>query len=120
MKTIIAVEGIECYCYHGCLEEEARIGGWYRVDVIIEKDVEKSVWSDKLEDTVDYVLVNKNVKEQMAIRSKLIEHVGGRILSKLAEVIPGKKSIELKVTKFNPPVHGAIDRTFIILREDYV
>jgi 7,8-dihydroneopterin aldolase/epimerase/oxygenase len=120
MKTTIAIEGIDCYAFHGCLEEEAKIGGRYRVDVLIEKDVEKSVWSDKLEDTVDYVLVNNIVKEQMALRSKLIEHVGGRILSALAVSITGKKTIELKIIKFNPPVNGAVDRTYVILKEDYI
>jgi dihydroneopterin aldolase len=119
MKTTIAIEGIDCYAYHGCLEEEAKIGGQYRVDVLIEQDVEKAVWNDNLADTVDYVVVNTIVQEQMAIRSKLIEHVGGRILKHLSEAFPGKKSILLKIIKFNPPVNGAIDRTAIILEEDF-
>ena len=119
MKTTICIEGINCYAYHGCLEEEGIIGGNYRVDVLIETDVTKSLFSDNLNDTVDYVMVNNIVKAEMAVRSKLIEYVGGRIMDKLANSIPGKKSIELKIIKFNPPVNGAIDQTYVILREDY-
>ncbi len=43
MLTTISIEGIECYAFHGCLDEEARIGGRYLVDVHIDKDVEQ-VW----------------------------------------------------------------------------
>ena len=44
----------------------------YVVDVEIETDF--LTLSDDLTKTVDYVAVNKIVTEEMAIRSKLIEH----------------------------------------------
>ncbi len=117
MKTTITIEGIECYSYHGCLEAEAKIGGRFQVDVFIEKDVSKSISTDELCDTVDYVTVNEIVKKEMGIRSKLIEHVGGRILASLANAFPGRKSIKLKIIKFNPPVHGSVKQTSIILEK---
>jgi len=119
MLTRISIEGIECFSHHGCLDEEAKIGGRYMVDVHIDKDVSRSVDNDNLSDTVDYVLVNEIVRKEMAIRSKLIEHVGGRILKSLAAEIEGEKSIEVKITKFNPPVKGSVPRTSITLREQY-
>lgn len=119
MKTTITIEGIECYSYHGCLKEEEKIGGRYQVDVFIEKDVSRSVENDILADTVDYVIVNEIVTKEMAIRSKLIEHVGGRILKSLATTFPGKKSIVLKIIKFNPPVNGNVHHTSIILEENF-
>ena len=119
MKTTVTIEGIECYAFHGCMEEEARIGGRYSVDVFIEKDVTRSVENDRLEDTVDYVQVNEIVVREMAIRSKLIEHVAGRILKSVDTKFPGKKSIVLKIIKFNPPVNGNVHQTSIILEEKY-
>ncbi|MBL0339937.1 MAG: dihydroneopterin aldolase [Bacteroidetes bacterium] len=119
MKTRISIEGIECHAYHGCLEEESKIGGRYQVDVHVDKDVSLSVRNDTLTDTVDYVVVNEVVRKEMAIRSKLIEHVGGRILKSLSEAIPGEKSIEVKIIKFNPPVRGIVNHTSITLKEDY-
>lgn len=119
MLTRISIEGIECFAYHGCLEEESKIGGRYLVDVHIDKDVSRSVENDNLSDTVDYVLVNDIVRSEMGIRSKLIEHVGGRILKSLAASISGEKSIEVKITKFNPPVKGNVPRTSITLREEF-
>ncbi len=119
MVTRISIEGMECFANHGCLDEEAKIGGRYLVDVHIDKDVSRSVENDNLGDTVDYMLVNEIVRSEMAIRSKLIEHVGGRILQSLARSISGEKSIEVKITKFNPPVKGNVPRTSITLLEKF-
>jgi 7,8-dihydroneopterin aldolase/epimerase/oxygenase len=117
VKTTIAIGGIECYAYHGCLDEEGKIGNRYLVDVQIDKNVEQAVFNDELNDTVDYVVVNKIVKEQMAIRSKLIEHVAGRILKELSRLIPGEKAIEVRVTKFNPPVNGNMHHASFTIKE---
>ena len=46
---IINVTGIQLYAYHGCLEEEAKIGGNYIVDVKIETDfMEAQVEDDQI------------------------------------------------------------------------
>jgi len=120
MINKLSVEDIECYAYHGCLDEEARIGGRFRVDVYIEMNMDLAIKSDDLSGTVDYVFVNKIVREQMAIRSKLIEHVAGRIMMELHRAFPGEKMIEVKVTKFNPPVNSQIGLASITLRETYL
>ena len=106
--SLISVEGIECYAYHGCMEEEAVIGQRYCVDVVFEFDFEKAIKTDNLEDTIDYSEVNKIVLTQMAIRSKLIEHVAGRIMAALEKKFPSVNNIKVAVTKFNPPVNGNI------------
>ena len=88
MKHSIEVSGINIYAFHGCLEEEARIGGNYIVDVYLETDFTQAGLKDELSLTVDYVNVNKIVASEMAIRSNLIEHVGQRIWDKMtAELI---------------------------------
>jgi len=111
MPHVISVEGIECYAFHGCLPEEAVIGSRYLVDVYVYCDVSRSLESDLLADTVDYVMVNDVVKAEMMIRSNLIEHVAGRILARLRENIPSAGKIDVRVTKFNPPVNGNIHKT---------
>lgn len=108
MKNNILIKGIECYAYHGCMDEEALIGQLYSVDIMVDVDFEKSMQTDNLDDTIDYAMVNKIVLEQMAIRSKLIEHVAGRILKALESAFPNVINIKVSVTKFNPPVNGNI------------
>ena len=108
MRTTITVSGIRCYAYHGCMEEEGIIGGEYVVEVTIECDLAASMLSDDLNDTVDYVMVTEVVKKEMAIRSKLIEHVGGRILTALDARIPKPKQITLEIKKITPPINADV------------
>ena len=78
----IQVNNIKLYANHGCLEEEAKIGSWYRVDVQVSANLDKSSVTDNLNDTVDYVHLNYVVQEEMSIRSKLLEEVARRILDR--------------------------------------
>jgi dihydroneopterin aldolase len=111
----ILVEGIKLYAYHGCLDEEAIIGADYIVDVIIETDFSNAAQTDDLTKTVDYVIVYNIVKAEMAIRSKLIEHVAKRILDSIKKEFPALTTTEVKVTKMNPPMNGHVERVSVIL-----
>ncbi|MFI5218765.1 MAG: dihydroneopterin aldolase [Bacteroidia bacterium] len=115
MEQVISIEGIECYAYHGCLEEEGIIGGNYTVDVYIWADVSKALKSDDLKDTVDYTMVHDAVRKEMAIRSKLIEHVANRILENISSQIKAFIKISVRVTKHNPPVNGQVNKTSFVL-----
>ena len=111
----ILVQGIKLYAYHGCLKEESVIGGNYIVDISIEADLSKPSQSDKLGDTLDYVTVHEIAKKEMAVPSKLIEHVATRILDRLKKQFPKTSSIEVKVTKLNPPIPGDVEKVSVIV-----
>ena len=113
----ILVQGINVYAYHGCLEEEGKIGCNYIVDVTMETDFTEAAKTDDLNKTIDYVVVYDIVKAQMAIRSKLIEQVGQRIVNELKKELKGLKKLEVKVTKLNPPMNGNVDKVAIIISE---
>ena len=95
------------------MEEEAKIGSDYEVDVVLESDLSEAAKSDDLTQTVDYVAVNKIVTEEMTIRSKLLEHVAQRIITKLANIHPEIVSMEVSVAKLNPPIDGNVDRVVV-------
>jgi 7,8-dihydroneopterin aldolase/epimerase/oxygenase len=111
----ILVNGIRVYAYHGCLPEEAKIGGEYVVDVVIDMDFSKAAANDELADTVDYCVVYDVVKAEMAIRSKLIEHVAQRILIALRKSYPAVNLFSVKVAKINPPMNGAVDNVAVVI-----
>lgn len=113
----IKLQNIRTFSFHGCLEEEAKIGSDYRVDLEIKTDLRKSSVSDELKDTVDYVLLNKIVVEEMAIRSKLLEHVAERILTRIFKEIPAISRILLAVSKLNPPIGGDVEAVTIEIEE---
>ena len=117
MKHTIEVNGIKIYAYHGCLPEEGKIGGHYSVDVMLNTDFSEAANTDDLNKTIDYCDVNKIVVEEMAIRSKLIEHVGQRIVNRLKSEINTIGHIRLKLTKICPPINGDVQNVAIIIEE---
>ena len=120
-KTIgmgkIQVNNIKLYAYHGCLEEEAKIGSWYRVDIEVEGDLSKSSKTDELSDTIDYVHLNAIVKEEMSVRSKLLEEVGQRILDRFFAEISMLEKATVSVAKINPPIGGNVQEVVVILEQ---
>jgi dihydroneopterin aldolase len=113
----IKLKNIRTFSFHGCLEEEGKIGSDYRIDLEIKTDLRKSSTTDELKDTVDYVLLNKIVVEEMDIRSKLLEHVAHRIISRIFKEIPEISRILLAVSKLNPPIGGDVEAVTIEMEE---
>ncbi len=105
----IHLKDIKIYAFHGCLEEEEKIGSDYVVNLNVKTNLHQAAISDDLEDTLDYVMLHAIVKEQMAIRSKLLEHVAQRILDEIFEKA-NQDILEARVTvaKINPPIGGDV------------
>lgn len=114
---IIRLTNIRVFTNHGCLIEEAKIGSDYRVDLEIKADLRKSAETDELADTVDYVHLNRIVVEEMAIRSKLLEHVAKRIVVRVFDELPMVSRILLEVSKINPPIGGDVQQVTIVMEE---
>ncbi|WP_452221629.1 dihydroneopterin aldolase [Lacinutrix salivirga] len=114
---IIKVENIRVYAHHGCLKEETAIGSDYRVDLKVKADLEKSAVSDNLEDTVDYVFLNRVVIEEMAIPSALLEHVAKRILNRIFKEDQLITIATVAVSKINPPIGGDVQMVTIELTQ---
>ena len=111
----IKLNNIRVHAWHGCLKEESIIGSDYRVDLEVSTDLTKSSLSDKLSDTVDYVYLNNIVKEEMAIKSKLLEHVAKRILDRIFKEISVISNAEVSVYKINPPIGGDVESVSVVL-----
>ena len=114
---IIKLKNIRTYSYHGCLIEEGKIGFDYTVNLEVKTDLRKSSITDNLSDTVDYVLLNRIVVEEMAIRSDLLEHVAHRIIMRIFEEVPEISRIIVAVSKINPPIGGDVEAVTIEMEE---
>ncbi|WP_262923113.1 dihydroneopterin aldolase [Arenibacter hampyeongensis] len=112
----VRVSNIKVYANHGCLKEETIIGSDYQVNVEVDADLKKASESDNLSETVDYVHINHIVKEEMAIPSKLLEHVAQRILHRIFAEISIAKKVKVAVSKINPPIGGDVKEVTIILK----
>ncbi|MFT4833000.1 MAG: dihydroneopterin aldolase [Psychroserpens sp.] len=112
----VKLSNIRAYAHHGCLEEEAIIGSDYRVDLEVKTDLTKASQSDNLKDTVDYVHLNRIVKEEMNIRAKLLEHVAKRIIDRVFSELSTVEEVEISVSKINPPLGGDVEMVSINLQ----
>lgn len=113
----IKLENIRLFAYHGCLDEEGLIGSEYAVDLEVEADLQQASETDRLSDTVDYVLLHQLVVEEMKQRSKLLEHVAKRILNRLFEESSLARSARISVSKVNPPIGGDVARVSVVLTQ---
>lgn len=100
----ISVQGLEIYAYHGFFPEERKIGGKYIVDIHVESDVSEAVGSDNLSDTVNYADLAQIAMNEMKIKSKLIEHLAGRILDAIMDLDGTICWARVVVKKLNPPM----------------
>ena len=106
---LITVEGIRVFAYHGHLPEEAVLGGHFIINVWVEVDTVEVEKTDDLKHTVDYVKIIAIVKEQMAIRSNMIEHSAKRIVDAILTLHKVKK-VTVEVEKVLPPIDATFDK----------
>ena len=109
----IYLKNIKIYAYHGCMEEEKKIGSNYLVNLVVHADLSMSCKSDELKDTVDYVALLDIVKKQMKMRSSLLENVADRVVNKIISKFPSVKKAVVKIAKLNPPINGDVDEVVI-------
>ena len=112
----IILNDIRIYAFHGCLDEEKKIGSDYIVNLEVETDMVKPSNSDDINDAVDYVSLNAIVKKEMSIRSKLLENVAKRIMDKIYEEYPNIELITISVSKQNPPIGGDVKEVSVRLK----
>jgi len=105
---LIQIENMEFYSFHGHFKEERIVGNKFTVNLTIETDMSIPSKSDNLRDAVNYQRVYEIVKQQMELKSHLLEHIARRILDVIYAEVPGIIKATVKVSKMNPPMGGKI------------
>ena len=105
-SSYISLVNLRFRAFHGVLPQERCVGGDFTVTLRIGYDVSRAMASDDLACTLNYAAVYDVVAREMAIPSRLIEHVAGRIAATLIDSFPAILSIDLVLRKDNPPVVG--------------
>ena len=109
----IYLKNIRLYAYHGCMDEEKKIGSDYLVNMKVRADLKTSTKTDNLKDTVDYVSLYNIVKEEMGRRARLLEHVAERIVKRVLKDHPTVINVSVKVAKRNPPIGGNVEEVAV-------
>ncbi len=109
MNSYIFLDRICFFARHGVGEQETLVGNEFTVSLRLKVDIGRAMQTDDVTDTVSYAEVYEAVKAEMEIPSRLLEHVGGRIVQRLFREFPPIEGIELKLSKRNPPMGADIE-----------
>lgn len=115
----IFLEDVKIYAYHGVLPEENIIGTYYILNAELHTDLWKAAETDDLNDTISYADINGIIQREMSVKSKLLEHVAGRIIMKIHQSFPQISYIKLKITKTSPPMEGEMKGASIELEKSF-
>lgn len=115
--SMISIESMKFFAYHGCFSEEQVIGNEFLVDISFEVNTLEAEKSDDLTKTIDYQSVYEVIKAEMLIKSKLLENVAYRIMSSVNKNFPDIKNITIKISKLNPPIGGKVEKVSFTLKK---
>ena len=103
-KGYILLSDLRFHAFHGVLPQERLVGGNFVVDLRVGYPLAQVMTSDQVDDTLNYASLYALVEREMQQPSSLLEHVAGRIAQAIAKTFPQALSIDLTLTKQNPPM----------------
>jgi dihydroneopterin aldolase len=113
----LILENIQFHAFHGVFTEENKIGNTFIITITLDIDLQKASETDDLNDTINYQHIYDEVKAQMQIQSKLIEHVTGRILRAIMSKFAQVSKAEIRLKKINPPLGGQVESATIVMSQ---
>ena len=105
-ESYVFLNGMRFYAYHGVLPQERRVGGWYTLTLRVGYDLSQAMLTDCVDDTLNYATLYQIADREMSVPSQLVEHVACRIVRAVQDTFPALSSIDLWLTKENPPMGG--------------
>ena len=103
-STHIYIKEARFHAYHGVMPQERKVGADFTVSLRVGADVSLAVDHDALDVTLNYATLYELVRQEMLIPSELLEHVAGRIVQRIFQHFTQARSVEVCVTKLNPPM----------------
>ncbi len=113
----IKLSNVRTYSYHGCMDEEEKIGAEFRIDLKVKTNMVQAAQTDDLQYGLDYTRLNEIVIAEMQVRAKLMETVAWRMIKLVFEEFVLADKVAVKVTKLNPPVGGNIEAVSVSLKK---
>ncbi|MEY2769440.1 MAG: hypothetical protein RL359_1076 [Actinomycetota bacterium] len=109
MADLIRIDGIKGFGYHGVFESERANGQDFYVDVELETDLTRAIFSDDVKDTINYAEVTDLVVEEITTDPvSLIEKLAGRIAERIKEDFPQVAGVTVTVHKPQAPVSAQV------------
>ena len=108
-QSYIALRNMRFFGRHGVMEQEQVTGGDFVMTVRVGYDVTRAMASDNVDDTLNYAVLYELIRQEMDKPSKLLEHVAGRIAERIFDELPVVTTVDIELTKVNPPMGADCD-----------
>lgn len=108
MESYICLNQVSIYAYHGVSPQETKVGNMFIIDLKLKTDISQAIDSDDITHTISYADIYQLLANEMAVPSKLLEHVAGRIVRRIFQDFPTIDAINIKLSKQNPPMGADI------------
>lgn len=104
--------------FHGIYEEERLLGNQYRVDcsVTLEDSGKEGI---QLEDTVNYEVLYRIVKNRMEIPSPLLEAVSMEIGQLILKEFSKLKAVSITISKIHPMIEGFVGESEVTWSKEF-
>lgn len=109
MQSYIILKDLRFHAYHGVGAQESIVGNEFTVNLRLKTDLTQAVQTDCVNHTISYADVFEAIKDEMSRPSQLLEHIAGRITTRLFQEFPSLDEIELQLLKRNPPMGADIE-----------
>ena len=100
----IHLRQVRFHAFQGVLPQEQQVGADFLLDLKVGYPLARAMQSDEVGDTLNYAALYALVAREMQQSSKLLEHVAGRMAEAISQTFPRVTSIDLELTKLNPPM----------------
>ena len=100
----VFLQDVRFRAFHGVLPQERQVGNDYILNLRVGYPLGMAMVSDDVEDTLNYAALNELIRREMQQPSQLLEHVAARIADAICTAFPQATSIDLTLTKQNPPM----------------
>ena len=108
-SSYIILRNVRFHAFHGVMPQERKVGADFLVNLRVGYPLEQAMQSDEVSDTLNYAALYEVVKAEMMQPSNLLEHVAGRIAEAIVKHFSQVTSIDLELTKQNPPMGADCD-----------
>lgn len=115
MTAQILLEDMIFHAYVGCFDEEKIVGNKFIVNLKFHTNIEKVAKSDDIHKAISYQDVYDIISVIMKKKYNLIETLASDIVDAVKNNFPSIQTIEIKLSKCNPPLGGEVKAASVIL-----
>ena len=115
-KGWVGLEGLKVHGSVGVYESEKKNGNILELDIWVYGNLKPAIDSDKIEESINYELLEKVAIQEIEGGNHLLEPVANGILTRIFKDVPGVEKARITLKKLNPPLDNPCHASVVKLR----